>query len=75
MPNIYLYGNKSKVNMATKTEVELTQFSGDVEHALSWDHDPSVRKLLDVISYILANEYVNAIRENPSLFSQGEDHL
>jgi|GEM_PF-2444285 len=36
---------------------------------ISWKSNSAVRKLLDVISCILANEYVCAVKENPSLFS------
>ena len=39
------------------------------EHGFGWESNPSIQKLLNVVSYILANEYVNAVRENPSLFT------
>ena len=39
------------------------------EHGFAWDKNPSVQKLLDVVVYILANEYVRAVKENPTLFS------
>ena len=34
-----------------------------------WNKNPSVQKLLDVVVHILANEYVRAVKENPTLFS------
>ena len=36
----------------------------------AWDKNPSVQKLLDVVVYILANEYVRAVKENPALFNE-----
>ncbi len=37
--------------------------------SFSWDSNPAAQKLLDVIVYILANEYVRTVKENPTLFS------
>ena len=43
------------------------------EQSFAWDKDPSVQKLLDVVVHILANEYVRAVKENPTLFSDKGD--
>ena len=43
------------------------------EHSFAWDKNPSVLKLLDVVVHILANEYVRAVKENPTLFSDKGD--
>ena len=43
------------------------------EHGFVWDKDPSVQKLLDVVVYILANEYVRAVKENPNLFGEKKE--
>jgi hypothetical protein len=43
------------------------------ESSFSWDKNPSVQKLLDVVVYIFANEYVRAVKENPALFSDKGD--
>ena len=40
------------------------------ELSLAWDKNPSVQKLLDVVIHILANEYIWAVRENPTLFKE-----
>lgn len=37
---------------------------------LSWKSNPAVQKLLDVIAYILANEYVCTVKENPTVFTE-----
>jgi hypothetical protein len=34
----------------------------------SWTTNQSVQKLLDVVAHILANEYVRAVKENPTLY-------
>lgn len=39
------------------------------EQNFSWTSNPSIQKLLDVVVYILANEYVRAVKENPTLLS------
>lgn len=41
----------------------------DPEHDFYWATNQSVQKLLDVVAHILANEYVRAVKENPTLFS------
>lgn len=43
------------------------------ESSYSWNKNPSVQKLLDAVIYILANEYVRAVKENPTLFSDKGD--
>lgn len=40
------------------------------EYCLTWDKNPSARKLLDVVIHILANEYIRTAKENPTLFSE-----
>jgi hypothetical protein len=43
------------------------------ENSFAWDTNPSVHNLLDVVVHILANEYVRAVKENPTLFSDKGD--
>ncbi len=43
------------------------------EHNFSRTSNPSVQKLLDVVAHILANEYVRAVKDNPTLFSNKGD--
>jgi len=53
-----------------------TYFEAKTNHlglSFAWDKNPSVQKLLDVVVYILANEYVMAVKENPALFSDKGD--
>ncbi len=47
--------------------------TGHPEHGFDWKQDPSVKKLLDVVVYILANEYVRAVKENPELFGEKKE--
>ncbi len=35
---------------------------------LNWKDSPSIQKLLDVIANIIATEYVQTARENPTVF-------
>ena len=36
----------------------------------TWNKNLSVQKLLDIVIHILANEYIWAVKENPTLFSE-----
>ena len=40
------------------------------EQNFLWASNPSIQKLLDVVIHILANEYVRAVKENPTLFKE-----
>ena len=35
----------------------------------NWVKNPSIQKILDVLVNILVNDYVRAVKENPTLFS------
>ncbi len=37
--------------------------------SLNWSDSPSVRKLLDVVASIIAEEYIQIAKQNPDLFS------
>ena len=67
--NIYLLSYKGKGFMKTKTMVKnITNYErGELD--LSWKSNSAAQRLLDVIAYIIANEYVCAVKENPALFS------
>jgi len=51
----------TKIDYSTKTD--------HPENDFNWARNPSVQKLLDAIIHILANEYIRAVMENPTLFS------
>ncbi len=54
-------------------QIEIIPFETKTENPeqdFSWTGNQSVRKLLDVIAHILANEYVRAVKENPTLFKE-----
>ena len=36
---------------------------------LSWEDNPAVQKLLDVVASILAEEYIQIAKQNPDVFS------
>ncbi|MDP8260256.1 MAG: hypothetical protein P9L96_04560 [Candidatus Gygaella obscura] len=38
---------------------------------LNWADNPDIQKLLDVISDIIANEYIEIAKKNPDVFSKG----
>lgn len=42
--------------------------SKEADASLGWEANPSVRNLLDVISSILVNEYIETARRNPEPF-------
>jgi len=58
-------GQQTNTHIGVKTDLP--------ESSFSWDKNPSVQKLLDAVIYILANEYVRAVKENPALFSDKGD--
>lgn len=55
--------------MKTKTVTHFEAKTDCPELSFSWNRDSSVQKLLDVVIHILANEYIWAVKENPTLFS------
>ena len=58
--------------MKTKTLNKNTIKCDGEELNLSWKSNSSAQKLLDVIAYIIANEYVCAVKENPTLFGDAK---
>ena len=52
----------TKTDYSTKTD--------NPEYDFNWLRNPSVQKLLDAIIHILANEYIRAVMENPTLFGE-----
>lgn len=52
--------------------VETKEISAKKE-AINWKDSPSIQRLLDVISSILAEEYIMIAKQNPEVFlKQGE---
>lgn len=39
------------------------------QESFAWNDNPSVQKLLDVISSIIADEYIQIAKQNPETFS------
>ncbi len=56
--------------MKTKTGTHFGVKTNNPELSFTWNKDSSVQKLLDVVIHILANEYIWAVKENPTLFSE-----
>lgn len=67
--NIYPLGYKGKAFMKPTTKTDYSIKADHPEYDFNWARNSSVQKLLDVVVYILANEYVRAVKENPTLFS------
>ena len=42
----------------------------DLKKTLSWQDNPSVQELLNVISEIIANEYIEIAKKNKDVFAQ-----
>jgi len=38
---------------------------------LSWADDPSIQRLLDIVSSIIADEYIKVAKQNPDVFKNG----
>jgi len=68
--NIYPLSYKGKVFMKTKTGTHFGVKTGNPELSLAWDKNLSVQKLLNTVIHILANEYIWAVKENPTLFKE-----
>lgn len=45
----------------------------NLEDTFIWRDNADVQKLLDIVVHILVNEYVLAVKKNPSLFSTDGD--
>ena len=56
--------------MKTKAIAHLSVKTDHPELNFAWNRDSSVQKLLDVVIRILANEYIWAMKENPTLFKE-----
>ena len=41
--------------------------------SLNWRDNPDIQKLLDVISEIIANEYIEVAKKNKDVFNEGDD--
>jgi len=67
--NIYPLSYKGKAFMRPITKADYSIKTDRPEHDFNWARNPSVQKLLDAIIHILANEYIRAVMENPTLFS------
>jgi len=53
--------------MGTTNIAETKEKTGNLQ--LSWQDSPSIQRLLDVIADIIAKEYVQIARQNPTVFS------
>ncbi len=40
--------------------------------SLNWADNPSIKKLLDVVASIIAEEYIQIAKQNPEVFSKKE---
>ena len=68
----------AKVEIASVAPSGLPRNDGEKEAArndekkqLRWVDNPSVQKLLDVISSILADEYIQIAKQTPEIFKNG----
>lgn len=69
MSNIYLSSNKIKVFMSELTLIEnQKKVSQKEEISFNWQGSLSIQRLLDVISSILAQEYIAIAKQNPEVF-------
>lgn len=71
--NIYPNCNKDKNFMNTSSTLaikENTRLENEYR-TLSWKDSPSVQRLLDVIAFIVALEYVQIAKQNQEVFLSG----
>ncbi len=57
--------------MATLTarQVDRTPRTGIRAGCLNWTEDPAVRRLLDVVVSVLADEFIRTAKQNPEAFA------
>ena len=69
--NIYLFGNKRKefMNMIEIASAPAVP-RNDEQKKLNWLDSLPIQHLLDVISSILAEEYISIAKQNPEVFSE-----
>jgi len=51
--------------------VQVGPRNNDLRNTLLWTDNPDIRKLLDVIADILANEYIEVAKNNKEVFETG----
>ena len=86
MSNIYLYGDKIKgffmrLKIASSAyrktrpprndEGEQSTMPSRNGGALSWLDNPDIQRLLDVVSSIIAEEYIEVAKNSPEVFKNG----
>jgi len=67
MSNIYPNSNKSNKIMSDLSLIE-TNASDTKKEMLNWKDSSAIQRLLDVISSILAEEYIATAKQNPEVF-------
>ena len=59
--------NKIGIEIASRPTVP----RNDKKEKLTWEDNLEVQKLLDVISSIIADEYIEVAKQNPEIFKTG----
>jgi len=67
--NIYLYCTKINKIMSYLNVIENNEPSVK-KAAINWADSPSIKRLLDVISSIIAKEYIATAKKNPGIFTE-----
>jgi len=61
--------------MSTSSVTEIKQKVIEKKHInLCWKDSPAIQHLLDVISSILAEEYITTAKQNPEVFLNNTPH-
>jgi len=71
--NIYQFYNEINHNMSPSSIIEANNKTTKFTVNFSWKDTPPIQHLLDVISSILADEYITVARQNPDVFLKAED--
>jgi hypothetical protein len=73
---IYLFWNKKSRLFMNKSATKIASApmvpSDDKKGKLDWREDTSVQKLLEVISSIIADEYIEVAKKSPEIFGGGK---
>ena len=59
-----------KADVYEEADRDPVAFWGKQAERLTWAEDPAVKRLLDVVASILAEEYVQTVRQHPDMFSR-----
>jgi hypothetical protein len=64
-------GTSSDISSSVASSGSSAPPRNDAKKNLAWVDNPAVQKLLDVIISIMAEEYIEVAKQNPTIFKDG----